>query len=235
MANYKGIDIAWIIWNKYNPDNQIYTGSGYCIHHKNGNHEDNRIENLQKITISEHASLHHKGKYISKETKEKISKSNKGKKHTKEAIEKIRKASTGRKHSEQYKNSIKSKGNPFFGKTHSNESKSKISKSKKGKKISSEVLRRRKVKGYPFTGKTHSKESKAKIAKSKIGSKNPQSKEIIANYKYFKTMNEAGQHLNVHYSTITHRIKRKDSGYCYFKDFLDSFKKDLQNNLNLIF
>ena len=31
------------------------------IHHRNGIRSDNRIENLQPMTNSEHVSLHHKG------------------------------------------------------------------------------------------------------------------------------------------------------------------------------
>lgn len=32
---------------------------GYVIHHINENKHDNRIENLQKITVSEHTKMHH--------------------------------------------------------------------------------------------------------------------------------------------------------------------------------
>jgi len=41
-----------------------------CVHHKNHNRQDDRIENLEVIDLSDHISLHHAGvrgrKYIKK-------------------------------------------------------------------------------------------------------------------------------------------------------------------------
>lgn len=34
---------------------------GYVVHHINGNPKDNRVENLEFLTLSEHFSLHQKG------------------------------------------------------------------------------------------------------------------------------------------------------------------------------
>lgn len=45
------------------------------IHHINGDKSDNRIENLQVMTLSEHSSMHQKIRPIKEETKLKLSKS----------------------------------------------------------------------------------------------------------------------------------------------------------------
>lgn len=89
------------------------------IHHINGNKLDNRIENLQMLTQTEHAILHNKNKVLSEETKQKISEANKGKKLSSETKKKL-------------SESRKGKNNPLWNKHHSKETRKKMSKALKG-------------------------------------------------------------------------------------------------------
>jgi len=50
--------IAWNVWNSAHPEDPIYPGSRCCIHHKDLNHENNELSNLQKMTVSDHSKLH---------------------------------------------------------------------------------------------------------------------------------------------------------------------------------
>lgn len=79
-----------------------------CVHHKNENRLDNRIENLQLMTVSEHQTYHRLGKHHSNEAKAKISTFNLGKKLSLETRLKMSESKKGAK-------------NPFFGKHHTQE------------------------------------------------------------------------------------------------------------------
>ena len=48
-----------------------------AVHHKNRNRSDNRIENLEIMDHGEHTRFHHKGLKLSKETRDKISRTKK--------------------------------------------------------------------------------------------------------------------------------------------------------------
>jgi len=48
------------VWLETHPDEPLDTAD-YVIHHINGDHNDNRPENLQRMTRAEHTSLHQKG------------------------------------------------------------------------------------------------------------------------------------------------------------------------------
>lgn len=47
--------------NNYNGEKIWTVPNGMHIHHKNGDHSDNRIENLECLTPKEHAAIHHAG------------------------------------------------------------------------------------------------------------------------------------------------------------------------------
>lgn len=74
------IECSWIVWNDNHSEDPIKCGYKNIIHHKDFNHSNDDINNLQKMTDSEHKKLHNSGKNhymygknMSKETIKKMS------------------------------------------------------------------------------------------------------------------------------------------------------------------
>ena len=95
------------------------------------------------LTKSEHRSLHHKGKHLSEEHKQKLSESLKGQHPSEESKRKNSESHKGKKsgmkgkhHSEEAKQKI---SEACRGKYHSEEAKQKISEARRGKHLSEET------------------------------------------------------------------------------------------------
>jgi len=118
--------VAHFVWNFYNPDNKVFKGDGYIIHHLDEDPLNNQIMNLVKITRGEHNSYHRRfgennsmwgkigpmfGKVHTEESKRKMKESAKGgyfagKYHTEGSKKKMSVSLTGRKFSEAHKQKI---------------------------------------------------------------------------------------------------------------------------------
>ena len=115
------------VWNFYNPNDPILRGDGYVIDHINKDSSDDRIENLRKMTLSEHTRMHstgnqyNLGKHHSDETKQKMSDANLGKHRSDETKQKMSKAKLGKNH-------------PMYGKHHTDETKQKMREALLGSK-----------------------------------------------------------------------------------------------------
>lgn len=75
---------------------------GYVVHHKDGNKLNNDIENLELMSLKEHGNMHHKGKKLSREHRDNISKARKGMVFSEEHCNNISKAKKGSYHNISY-------------------------------------------------------------------------------------------------------------------------------------
>lgn len=123
---------------------------GEVVHHINGNHNDNRLENLQVLTAAEHTIVHHLGKKRSVESRARMSEAGKGIPKPKPAGfgEMISKALTGKEKSPEHR--------------------AKLAMSHIGMKASKET---RDKMSAVRTGKTQSAETKKKHADARLGMK----------------------------------------------------------------
>lgn len=177
------------IWQEANgPIPKDEQGRSYEIHHIDGNHTNNSLENLTCISIGEHYEIHLRQKdyaaaaliaeranketvtgwHISENTKQKMSDSRKGKKHLEETKRKISKANKGRQHTQETKHKLSEIRKNRISKPSSNETKHKISEALKGRKLSQKHKQRL---SESKVGKKQSEETRRKMSEIKKGIK----------------------------------------------------------------
>lgn len=155
------------------------------VHHINGNTDDDRIDNLQLLTRTEHARLHQTGKSPSREIREKISLTLRGLKLSEAAKNKMLPKKRGnymcRKNSDEARKRISEscmgrissrKGKPASEETRqrlmlANRGRIPWNKGRKGMQICTEETRRKM--SLTRKGKHHSEETKQKISLSNKG------------------------------------------------------------------
>lgn len=147
---------------------QIKLPSNMVIHHEDENKLNNEMWNLVPMTHEEHAIIHHKGKPLSDEHKEKISQANKGKLISEESRKRMSEAHIGISPSvetrKKLSEAITGEKNYWYGKHHSDETKEKIRQSKLGTKHSEETKRKM---SKIHSGQTHTLESRLEMSKNK--------------------------------------------------------------------
>jgi hypothetical protein len=96
-----------VLWSRIVYQNYYLDGKeipeGYEIHHKDGNHENDNIDNLEMLIKGEHRRLHRLGKVNSEKTRKKISEALKGKPLSLETRKKLSESHKGKKFSDETK------------------------------------------------------------------------------------------------------------------------------------
>ena len=154
--------------------------AGWCIHHRLEIQQDGTRVPMQQLIdqnlyygrpaselvfmkVGEHATLHHKDKVISEETRQKIAESHKGKHLLAEHRKKIAKALKGKPHSAE---ACKKMSESHKGKHLLAEHRKKIAESLRGKHLSEET---RKKLSEALKGKRHSADTRRKMSMSLKG------------------------------------------------------------------
>jgi len=112
---------------------------GHQVHHKDGDHFNNDVDNLQVVTLAEHNHIHHLGQKFTQEQRERMSKSHQGYRPTKETKKKLSKIATGKTFSAEHREKLAA---AQLGRRHSKETIEKIAKASAGSKRSPEVRKR---------------------------------------------------------------------------------------------
>ena len=130
------------IWHDHYGDIPVDdNGITYEIHHINGDHNDNRIDNLICVSISEHYDIHKKqGDWAACSA----------------ILQRIKKRISNHGLDESF---LKGENHPMYGKNHSEETLKKISENHAD--VSGE--------NNPMYGKNHSEETRKKISEAKAG------------------------------------------------------------------
>lgn len=180
VPNHPNSVQGWILEHRYVMEQQLgrYLTSDEVVHHKNGNRQDNRLENLQLMKFGEHSSFENSGsgngnyaREFSIEHRRQISERMKGNipwnKNAKEKGIVIIPWNKGKK-CPQISEAFKGEKHPMYGKKLSEETKLKMSLAGKGRKFTEGHKRKLseafKGEKNPMYGKNHSEETRQNIS-----------------------------------------------------------------------